>query len=116
MLTGIQIILLLIIFLLFTRTVFRLRDGTIRQGSFLGWTILWVLGGIVVLYPDVTGKVAEIVGVGRGVDVVVYVAVLVLFYLLFKTYNRTIIMEKEITKLVRKVALKDDEENNEEVS
>ena len=110
-LTGIQIILFILILLLFVRTVKRLREGSIRQAAFIGWTLLWVIGGAAVIFPDSTGRIAEIVGVGRGVDVVVYIAVVVLFFLLFKMYNRLNTMEGEITKLVRLLALHDNDED-----
>lgn len=106
--TGIQIILFVLIFLLLVRTILRFKEGAIRQTSFIGWTLLWVIGGVAVIYPDSTGRLAEIVGVGRGVDVVVYIAVVVLFYLIFKMYNRLNTVEGEITKLVRMLALHDD--------
>ena len=115
-LSGIQLILFGLIFLLFIRTILRFREGVIRQAAFLGWTLLWIIGGVAVIYPDSTGRLAEIIGVGRGVDVVVYIAIVILFYLLFKMYNRTNTMEKEITKLVRTIALLKDSEKNEKKS
>ena len=115
-LTGIQIILFVFIFLLLVRTILRFREGAIRQTAFLGWTLLWILGGAAVIYPDSTGKLAELLGVGRGVDVVVYISIVVLFFLLFKMYNRANTLEGEITKLVRALALHEDKEDNEKKS
>jgi hypothetical protein len=45
--------------------------------------------------------------VGRGVDLVIYISVLILFYLIFRTLVRLDKIEKDITKIVREVALKD---------
>ena len=112
-LNGIQIVLVLVIVLLVIRTVKRLREKSMRFSAFVGWMLLWSLGGLAVLLPDITGRFAEVVGVGRGVDAVVYIAVLVLFYIVFKMYNKMVTMEKEITKLVTALALRDEREHHE---
>ena len=112
MLHGIQIILLAFIALLVVRTIRRFRDKTITQTSFIGWMLLWILGAGVIISPESTNRIADVVGVGRGVDVVVYVALVLIFYLLFRVHNRTITLEREITKLVRALALQEEDENN----
>jgi len=113
MISGIQIILLFFIALLIFRTIRRLRDGVIRRGSFFGWMLIWLLGAVVVIIPETTSRIADIVGVGRGVDVVVYLGLLLLFFLIFKLYNRTLSMEQEITRLVRALALKKEDNDDE---
>jgi small membrane protein len=116
MISGIQIILLVAIALLVVRTIRRVKDKQITHAGFIGWMFIWVTGAIVVITPESTSRVADLVGVGRGVDVVVYIALILIFYLLFRLFNRTIAIEKDITKLVRALALKnitpDDEEKS----
>jgi hypothetical protein len=69
------------------------------------WSALWALGLAFVLFPDLTSIVASAVGVGRGVDVVVYAAIILLFYLVFRIYLRLDRMEREITVLVRQLSV-----------
>lgn len=70
-------------------------------------TVFWISVGVVVLLPQSTQVLASLFGVGRGADFVVYVAVVVMVYLLFRMYVRVERMEREITKLVREIALRD---------
>jgi hypothetical protein len=57
------------------------------------------------MFPDLTSRVAQAVGVGRGADVVVYLAVILLFYVIFRIYLRLDRMERDITVLVRRLAV-----------
>lgn len=116
MITGIQIVLLFIIATLIIRTVKRHREGAMRTPVFAGWMGLWLVGVLVVLVPESTSRIAETLGVGRGVDAVVYVAMVVLFFLLFRLYGRTVAMEQEITTLVRKIALLEKNDDHEKKS
>lgn len=71
------------------------------------WTI-GVIGGLVVTwYPDTASFFANLVGVGRGADLVVYLAVVLLFVLVFQLHVSHVRMERELTKLVREEALRE---------
>jgi len=50
-------------------------------------------------------KFAEIIGLRRGVDVVIYSSIGILFYMLFRLYIKFEEREQEITKVVREIAL-----------
>ena len=58
-----------------------------------------------VLVPQQTDVIAQLVGVSRGADLLVYLSILVLFFLAFKILVRLEKIEKDITKIVRHVAL-----------
>jgi len=106
----IQIILILFILFAISKVALRYKDKIISLQEFILWTIFWFLVGFVVILPDSTSYVANLVGVGRGVDLVLYVSVLILFYLIFRVLVRVDKIEKDITKIVRKNAL--DKEKN----
>ena len=78
------------------------------------WSLFWVVAGIVVLLPNSTAYFAKIVGIGRGADLVVYVALATVFFIIFKLMMKIELLNKDITKLTRKFALdeKKDERNN----
>lgn len=82
----------------------------------MGWMLLWLLGAALVINPESANRIADIVGVGRGADVVVYVGLIFVFFLLFKLYNRTITIEQDITRIVRSLALKDEKDEHDKSS
>lgn len=99
---------LLVIFLVFalSRVVLRFRGRQIRATEFLFWSILFLTAITVVAFPIEMTRLANLLGVGRGVDLVVYASVVVLFYLVFRLYVLLEDVRHEITELVRKLALK----------
>jgi hypothetical protein len=103
----IQILLVLVLAMTFFVTLKRARQGVIRWSEAIAWSVLWVVAAIVVLLPDTTSVVANLFGVGRGVDVVIYGAITLLFILVFKVFLSLDRMEKKLTDIVRKDALKD---------
>ena len=73
----------------------------------IGWVIVWCGGAIVVLFPGIISRVAEWLGIGRGVDVVLYIGMMVLVYVVFRLVVRMYIMEQELTHIVRELALRE---------
>ena len=86
-------------------TWYRASKQAIRPFEAVAWTCLWVAAAIVILLPGITTVFANIVGIGRGVDLVVYVSVFVLFLLVFHLHVVHDRIEKSITELVRYEAL-----------
>lgn len=81
-------------------------SGNLDKRKLIWWTFLWLAGLFVIVLPETTNRLADLIGVGRGVDVVVYVAVVVLFFALFQTSRKVDKLERQLTKLVRAIALK----------
>lgn len=75
------------------------------------WTILWLAVGIVALIPELTSRLADALGVGRGADVVIYSAIVVIIALLFRMSVRIEQLDRAITKVTRELALRDHERN-----
>jgi len=74
-----------------------------RWGAF--WLMFWLGVGAVVALPWTTSLLAARLGVTRGVDLVIYVAVIGLFYLVFRLTLKIEKLEGNITRLVREMAL-----------
>ena len=104
----IQIILLILIILAVLRLLYQLKNKNISFGQFLTWLLIWLIAIIIIGQPKITTYLAFLVGIGRGVDLVIYVSVIVIFYLMFKLLLRIEKIEKDITKIVRTEALKND--------
>ena len=60
---------------------------------------------IVVLFPEVSTAAAYRVGVGRGADLVIYLALVAVALLIGLIFRRCVLFEQKMTLLVRDVAL-----------
>jgi hypothetical protein len=58
--------------------------------------------------PNFLTKLANFLGIGRGADLVFYLGLLALFFLIFHLYVRLEKIEKNITKIVQADALDND--------
>lgn len=111
MLTTIQILLLSIVLFAFSRVLFRHRDKIISTKAALFWSFIWLAAITGILLPKTTTSLAEVFGVGRGVDVIVYISLTLLFYLVFRIYVMIEDIRHEITQIIREIALKDKTSN-----
>ncbi len=105
----VQFFLLLFVLFALTRVVVRYRAREVRAREFFFWLMFWIVGGVVIAWPNVANRFADVLGVGRGVDVIIYFALLFVFYILFRLVARMERMERDITLLVRKKALEEHE-------
>jgi len=69
------------------------------------WSVLWLVVAGVALMPQATDRIAAFAGVGRGADLLVYLAVTFLLYAVLRLMLRQQKMSEEITELVRKIAI-----------
>ena len=102
---GIQILITLFVLFALLRTVRQIRAGHLSVLWGAVWTLFWLVVITFVFLPETTQLLANLLGVGRGVDLVIYVAIVALFYLLFKLFVKIESVEQEISTLVRKIAL-----------
>ena len=103
----IQIILIVFAVFGFAAAVSRYRRGGLSLRQLVLWGVLWLVIAAVVLRPETASSLAHRLGVGRGADVVVYLAVAAIFYLLFRMFARLEDHERQITRLARELALKE---------
>jgi hypothetical protein len=87
------------------RTAARFREGALGRAALIGWLLFWLAVIIAVAQPRATSWFATLLGVGRGVDVAIYISIVVLFYLVFRIFLCLEKIEHEITLLVRKMGL-----------
>ncbi|NMB57389.1 DUF2304 domain-containing protein [Candidatus Beckwithbacteria bacterium] len=101
----IQILLFVAFLWPISRVWLRFKENTVKLGDFLFWTGFWLAGVFVIFYPDSLTYFAHLVGVGRGSDLAVYCALLILFYLIFRINVNMENVRHDISKLVREIAL-----------
>jgi len=103
--TTIHIIIAVFVLFAMSRTYLRLKDGELNIFAFIFWMLNWVLVAIIGFWPGVTQRIADIIGIDRGIDTVVYFSILALFYLIYRLYVKIEHLEQDITKVVRDEAL-----------
>jgi len=101
----IQILLVIGFVLSLWITWHRFRQHVIPLYEALGWSVIWVGGLFVSILPKITETLASIFGVGRGVDLMLYAAVAIQFFLIFKLFISHQKLERQLTQLVQKDAL-----------
>ncbi len=101
----IRVVLFAISILMILRISGNIRSKNGKMFETFLWLSVWAFLGIVAIVPDVTSFLADIFGVGRGVDLAIYLGIILLYYLIFKIYVRIERMERDLTKLVRKIAV-----------
>ena len=85
--------------------VLRLRNGKMLLGTAVLWILIWLIVIWVSIFPNSTNMFASLTGIGRGLDVVLILGLIGGYYLIFKMYTMIENMDKEITLLVREIAL-----------
>lgn len=104
-LTLFQLIVLAVLGLLFVGVVVAgLRGWSTRREAYF-WGILCVLAGLATWNPKWTTDVADELSIGRGADLVLYIAVIMMMIGFWMTYMRLRHLRKELTSLVRHIAI-----------
>ena len=87
--------------------ILRYRQRKIGTLAFLLWLVLWIGAAAVIVFPNSSVIVARLLGIGRGADLVLYTSLIVTLYLLFRMYVRLEQVNREVTQIVRALALRD---------
>ncbi len=109
MLIQFFITLLVVFALIRVSGKFRQREFSLVE--FLSWFAFWLGAGVAVWSPDFLTKLANVLGIGRGADLVLYAGLVIVFYMLFRVFVRIEKIERQLTKIVRSDALKDIKKN-----
>lgn len=111
MITFIQIFAVIFFLFALSRAILRFRDKSINVKELIFWCVVWVGAIVVAITPQVTVIFARLAGIGKGIDILLYVGFIVLFYLVFRLYVKLENLRKELTNLVREISIKEGKEN-----
>lgn len=110
---------IIIIFSLFViyKAGIRFKNKDITKRELFLWIIFWITVIVATLMPKNIDKIAQFAGVERGADLIVYLSIMVIFYLVFRILVSLEKNNREITTIVQKIALnkdikKEDEKNS----
>jgi len=76
-----------------------------RQVTAIVFTAAWTLATLLLVYPVASTRIANIVGIGRGVDFITYSLLVVFLWAHYQQYLRYKLVENEVTMLVRELAV-----------
>lgn len=66
---------------------------------------VWTVAGIAIIYPAFPQTVANLIGVGRGADLILYLFVLAFLGVSFYFYSRYVRLQGQLTDVVRHLAI-----------
>ena len=105
MITAIQLLALVFVGFAASRVILRAKDKKISITELFFWLAVWTVLILVVFFPGLTSPAADFIGVGRGNDVIIYVSIGLLFYLMFRLYVKIEEIQQDITQVVRMTAI-----------
>jgi small membrane protein len=100
--SGIQLILLTGVIFIGLYFLVRLKK---RLLDILLLVVLVAAAAIFIVWPNITSMIANKLGVGRGVDLVFYLSILIFWFVVLKLYSRIRKLEQLVTTLIRQDAL-----------
>ncbi len=89
-----------------SRAIIRFNAKDLNFKELIFWSLIWILMIVLVFVPGKTNFLAKMIGMDRGNDAMFFLAIVALFYASYRLYVKSNEQEKEITKLVRALALK----------
>lgn len=103
----IQLVLGLFIIFAVSRVILQVKNGNLSPLSFLFWASVFILALVGLFFPQLLTRLARFFGIGRGVDVVIYISLILLFYLVFRLHALLEDLRHDLAKILREIALKD---------
>jgi hypothetical protein len=102
-----QALALIIIIFFFTKILNQKRKKQISSNEFTLWTVFWSLAALAIVFIKQIDVLFAKIGFSEpSISFLFYISVVVLFYLIFKLRLRMAKLEKNITEVVRNIALK----------
>lgn len=108
----ISIVVYVLVAVSIVRVLISMKNRTIPLLSGLFWIAAWLMIGIIFWNPEIASRVAVLIGIGRGADVVVYSSIILIMYLLYRIFVRLEKIDRDITLLNRDNALLHAERKN----
>lgn len=102
-----QILAILVIIFFLIRVIKQKQSDYINSYEFYFWLIFWILSAIIILFlPSLDALVFNLGFSASGIEFLIYLAVAVLFYFIFRLRLRIARLEHDITKIIKEIAIK----------
>ena len=95
--------------------VLRYIKGKNSLPTVILWTIFWIIVSIFAIFPNLSNSFANMMGITRGLDFIIILVFVILFYTVLKLYFIVDKMQNDLNTIVKEVAIQneitlDDEE------
>ncbi len=95
-------VLLIAALILFVYYILRLRTAFLDRMVYIACA---VVGAVFVIDPPFSTQIANLLGIGRGADLLFYLFIIASLFYAVETRSRLRRMEQQITRLVRQIAI-----------
>ncbi len=103
-----QLLALIVVLFFLFRLFWQKQKKQIGANEFIFWLVFWVLAAVLIIALKQIDKLVTRLGFsGSGIEILLYLGIAVLFYFIFRLRLKLEKMEKDITKIVREIALKE---------
>ena len=105
---------LIVLFSLFAlyRLWGKFKAKEVSGNELFAWSSFLIIVIVATIWFKQTDIIANFFGVEKGADLAIYISIIVLFYLQFKSLVKIDNIEKNITKIVRELALRANKEKD----
>ncbi len=101
--------IIIILFFLF-RLYSQKKKKQISANEFVIWFIFWFFSGIAIVFLKQIDLFVNYLGFSSsGINILLYVAFLIILYMVFKMRIKIEKQERNITKIIREISLRDKE-------
>lgn len=95
--------------------VARYLNGKNALSTVILWSLFWIFVSIFALFPHMSNRFAQLFGITRGLDFIIILVFVILFYTVLKMYFIIDGMQNDLNKMVKEFAISneitlDDEE------
>ena len=104
--TIIDAIIILFACFAVSRAFLRFKSKNITASELFFWVIIWVVFATLITLPGLSSIAANLLGIGRGADAAFLLAVILLYYMVFRLYVKIDHVDKDLTNLVSELAKK----------
>jgi len=100
-----QFVFGIVVVLMIIRHSLLLKRGSLKLRKYIIFLIFWFALLLAIIFPEETNKIARFFNITRGADFFIYISIMVIFYILFKLFEKLEKIERDITKIVKEIAL-----------
>jgi hypothetical protein len=77
----ISIIIILFALFALSRAYLRFKESKISGTELTMWIVIWLAVILVAIIPETSSIISNFLGIERGVDLLVYISIIIIFYL-----------------------------------
>ncbi len=99
-----SIALIIIAIFVWRLTVIR-KTSQLSRNEFRFWLSFWIVSALAIIFLKDIDKLTSLLGFSSsGINFLLYLAIIILFYLIFRLRLQILKMDRDISRLVEKIA------------